>query len=264
MPFPKVFPLLSLPSLPKDLSGMPQLILICIQIICFCLTWALITFEIQPFLSVWGFFTGNSTLSPATEWTVHANYLFAIILVVTGISATIRLKILSHFTSVSITFLIVLWLCFALQPDEYLSNLLKYAYIVLIPVIFHKIFTKNIQHIEKIIKATIQLSLIYVPYRMGLFFFNDTSLSVTLATILTSTFTLISISASLGLYTRKFFSLALKTATIIFTLNLFADIFPLYKNLSAWNFNEIPMAIISSSLIVFTRWVSVISRDEKH
>lgn len=242
---------------------MPQLILLCIQIICFCLTWALITFEIQPFLSAWGFFTGNSTLTPAMAWTVHANYLFAIIFLITGISATIRLKILSYFTSVSITFLTVLWLCLALQPDEYLTNLLKYAYIVLIPVIFHKIFIRDTRYIEKIIKATIQISLIYAPYHLGLFFFNDISLYSIPATILTSTFTLISISASLGLYTRKFFAPALTTATFIFILSLLADIFLLYKNLSGWNFNQLPMTIISAAMIVFTRWVSMLSTEEK-
>lgn len=242
---------------------MPQLILICIQIICFCLTWALITFELQPFLTALEFFRVNSTITIVPQWTVHTNYLFAIILLVTGVSATIRLKILSHFTSVSITFLIVLWLCFALQPEEYLANLLKYAYIVLIPIIFHKIFTQDIKHIEKIIKATIQISLIYVPYHLGLFFFNETPLSSTIATVLTSTFTLISISASLGLYTKKFFSFALRTATLMFTLNLLSEILPLYNSFSEWNFNGLPMVIIHSVLIVFTRWVTALSIEER-
>ncbi len=240
---------------------MPRYLLLCIQIICFCLAWAFITFQIEPFSRVWSFFSGADN-STTPEWAVHTNYLFTIILLITGISATIRLKLIAHFNSVAITFLAVLWACFALQPDQYFAYLLKYSYIVLIPVVFHKIFTQNIRHIELFIKATIQISLVYFPYNLGLFLIHETNLSQPLILATTSTFTLLSVGASLGLYITQYFNPALKVAALLFTIGLLIDVLPVLKNPSGFDFNQIPMAIIGSSLIVFTNWVKALNNSE--
>lgn len=236
---------------------MHQLLLLCIQIICFCLTWALITFELHPFLDIYQLIFSD-TGDKIPEWTVHANYLFAIIFLVTGISALLRLKVLKKMIGVSMTFFSVLLLCMVIHHQGVAMPILKYSYILLIPYVFYKVFNQNIQHIDKIIKATLQISLIYIPFSVGLFVFNSTEIHHFMAILITSTLTLVSVGASLGLYLKDYFRISLRCAEFVFFIGFVADIFQLID--SGFEYNRLPLALIGISLILFGRWVRIVSK----
>lgn len=238
---------------------MPHLLLICVQIICFCLTWALATFQLQPFLELLKFFHGGE-LTSIPEWTKHANYLFALIFLTTGISAVIRLRVLKNLTSTSLTFLLVLLLGMSFIPELYFANILKYSYIVLIPWVFYKIFSQNIRNIDKWIKTTLQISLIYVPFGVGLYLFNDPYVHHVIAVIITSTLTLVSVGASFGLYLKDYFRTSLLCAEWVFFIGFATDLFQLFSK--GFEYNQLPMVILGISLVLFARWSRIVTKEK--
>lgn len=236
---------------------MPQLLLICIQIICFCLTWALITFELQPFADVFQFFFGTaSTTLP--EWTTHANYLCSILFLLTGIGAILRLKFLKQLLSTSLTFLFLIWIGLLFNKDGYIVPILKYSYIVLIPFVFQKIFHQQVKNIDVIIKTTLQVSLIYIPFYIGWFAFNNPHIHHIVAIIITSTLTLVSVGASLGLYLKDYFRISLRCAEFVFLIGFLTDIFQWIN--SGMEYNHLPMILLGISLVIFGRWVRIVSK----
>lgn len=236
---------------------MPQLLLICIQIICFCLTWALITFELQPFADGYQFFFGTEA-STLPEWTVHANYLCCILFLLTGIAAILRLKFLKQLLSASLTFLLLIWICLFFNKDGHIVPVLKYSYIVLIPFIFQKIFQQNVKNIDVLIKTTLQVSLIYIPFYVGWFVFNSSNIDHIVALVITSTLTLVSVGASFGLYIKDYFRLSLRCAEFVFFIGFLTDIFQWINTGMAYN--RLPMVLIGISLILFGRWVRIVSK----
>lgn len=236
---------------------MPQLLLICIQIICFCLTWALVTFQIEPFLDVYQFIK-NDDIIHAPEWTIHTQYLFALIFLTTGITSILRLKVLKHLISTALTFFIALLICMAFSPELHILNVLKYSYIVLIPFIFHRIFNQNIQHIDVWIKTTLQIPLIFIPFSIGYYVFNDAQINNFISIIITSTLTLVSVGASLGLYIKDYFRVSLRCAEWIFFIGFATDL--LHMLSTGFDYNQLPMILIGISLILFARWSRIVSK----
>ncbi len=234
---------------------MQQLIIISLQIIYYCLAWLLLTFSITPFSSAWNLVSGNSSNPILPDWAIHTHYLFAIMYLSTGIAITLRLKVMKQMNSTALFFSAVLLAFMAFYPKLLMINLLKYSYIIVIPVIFQKIILLNGENIHKWIKSCIQISLIYSSYHVAMYLFQIPILNEITAIVLASIFTLIAIGASLVLYTKKYYTQSLNIALLIFIVGSFIDILEISMNFKTIEFNQLPLMIISWSMIIFTIWV---------
>ncbi|MCO5234203.1 MAG: hypothetical protein M9888_10765 [Chitinophagales bacterium] len=226
---------------------MSQLIILCVQIIYICLAWSLLTFSIHPFADVFSLFFLDTK---APEWTTHTNYLFAILFLTTGISILLRLKVFKELTQISLTFLVVLWFAMIAQPHLFFINIFKYAYIILIPLIFYMIYSKKAKHIYQIINLTIASYLIYIPIGLGQFFLN--TFSNPYALILTGIFSIIAFIIILMLYSRKNIVFGLKLSILFFPLGIFLELLPLID--IQRNFNQLSLIILSFVPVIFTLW----------
>ena len=233
---------------------MPQLLILSLQILYFCLAWLLVTFKISPFSNLWNIISSqNSDKIP--DWIVHTHYLFALIFVTAGIAFTLRLKVMKYMNSTALYFLGILLATMAFSPDLYMINLLKYAYIVFIPVIFHRIMLQKGENIQKWIKASIQIALIYSTYHIAMYWNQSFILGEITTIALTAAITFIGIGTSITLYTEKYYKTALSFAMFIFLITNIFDSIEIFQNFHSIEYNKIPLIFISWSMIVFTLWV---------
>ncbi|HUH74707.1 MAG TPA: hypothetical protein VLZ75_09885 [Chitinophagales bacterium] len=238
---------------------MPQLIILSLQILYFCLAWSLVTFKITPFSDAWNYISGLPTDSILPEWAIHTHYLFALIFITSGITFTLRLKVMNYINSTALIFLVMLLISLAFSPELYVINLIKYSYIVFIPYIFQKIIVQDSANIQRWIKTSILLSLLYATYHISVYLFKTSYTFEAMSTVLPFAIAIIGILVATALYSKRFYKLSLHLSILFLIASSSIDFLQIFKNAQGFDYNMIPILVISWSMILFTFWVRKMS-----
>ena len=236
---------------------MPILLLISLQFIYYSLVWILLTLQIHPLYNFIKLFTSNNS-TQIPDWSAHTNYFLAVIFLSTAISITFRLKVMKGLIELSIPFLIILWATLVANPDIYMLNLVKYAYIVLIPVIFSKVLKDEADNIPFIIKNTIFISLLYAPYGINNFLLIQTDLDSNLSLILTCLFTLWTVWILIKLFKGQNNLDTIQSSSILIGLVLIIEILSFIQSTSG--IHQIGFIVLYMGLNIFMRWVQTMSK----
>lgn len=238
---------------------MPQLIILSLQILYFCLAWLLVTFKITPFSDAWNFISRLPTNDILPEWAVHTHYFFALIFITAGISFTLRLKVMKYINSTALIFLLLLLALTAFSPELYIINLFKFGYIVFIPYIFQKVILQDSKNLQRWIKSSILIFLIYSTYHIGTYLYHSPYLYEISSMAFTTMIVILAIMTSIALYTKNFYKLALNLALVFFIGSSVIDFTAVFQNIQSFDYNTIPVIVISWSMIIFTFWVRKMS-----
>ena len=237
---------------------MSGLLLISVQIICFCIAWALITFQLHPFADFWQFFYRSSG-GNIPDWTMHSNYLIATFLAATGISATLKLRVIGNLLSISVVFLVILLAALSFEAPFYVLNIFQYSYILLIPYIFQKLFLRETTNIMTWISITLIVSMLFAPLDIATILNQQLGVSLHTALLSGILFLVLAFIASYGIYDKKYFSLTLQLGLVIFITEFMVNILSVLKGFSLTHFNNLSLGLLSLALVLFVLWVKSVS-----